>query len=88
VRKWCLFCEYTRGYKSKREANIKGGRDWLERREETWHNTAYGKMMEVEGLRWVSPSSKRLGSLGAVPGGFDSHTPLPVSYDVFLRIPP
>src|SRR2546421_7770172 len=27
------------------------------------------------------------GSLGAVPGGFDSHTPLPLTFRVNLRIP-
>ncbi len=49
--------------------------NWLDRCLLAWHNTAsYGGVGAPVGLTVFKTAG---GSLGAVPGGFDSHTPLP-----------
>jgi len=52
--------------------------NWLDKYYVAWHNTAQDGGVEVPvGLTVFKTAG---GSLGAVPGGFDSHTPLPVYF--------
>ena len=64
------------------------GIDWLDRRAETWHNTVYGRYGGVGAPVGLTVFKTAGGSLGAAPGGFDSHTPLPHYIHKPLRITP
>jgi hypothetical protein len=60
----------------------------LDRNRHGWHNTPY-KRYEHGGVGapvGLTVFKTAEGSLGAVPGGFDSHTPLPFCLRCNLRI--
>src|SRR5438067_12755242 len=58
----------------------------LDNKVQAWHNTAckHGGVGAPVGLTVFKTAG---GSLGAVPGGFDSHTPLPVIFQMSVRFP-
>src|SRR5260370_29367018 len=48
------------------------------------YSHAYGGVGAPVGLTVLKPAG---GSLGAIPGGFDSHTPMPRTFAIDLRFP-